>query len=86
MSRAETFLQCNDCLEKLNLICDKLGYDDSDREIVAEVLLFLEMEKLKDKPAKVDLGKVVRESEKALQGNPMWQEAHWHIRNPQSQC
>ncbi|QHZ59794.1 hypothetical protein HWD03_gp152 [Alteromonas phage vB_AmeM_PT11-V22] len=69
MSRAETFLQCSDCLEKLNTICDKLGYDDSDREIVAEVLLFLEMEKLKDKATKVDFDKIFREYN---QDNPLW--------------
>jgi len=79
MSRAETFLRCSNCLEKLNLICDKLGYDDSDREVVAEVLLFLEMGKLKEKSKKIDFDKVVRDSKERTKDNPFLQDPYVNL-------
>ena len=42
MSRAETFLKLalgEEGIEILDSMCDKLGYDDSDRELAAEVIL-----------------------------------------------
>ena len=42
MSRAETFLRLalgGEGVEILDSMCDKLGYDDSDRELAAEVIL-----------------------------------------------
>lgn len=47
MSKIEKMLQCNDCVEKLNKLCEDLGYNDAEREVAAEVILWLEMGKLK---------------------------------------
>lgn len=49
MSKVEKLLQCNDCKEKLDKLCEALEYNDAEREIAAEVLLWLEMDKLKSK-------------------------------------
>ena len=53
MSKIEKILQCNDCLEKLNELCQVLDYNDAEREVAAEVLLWLEMHKLKKKTLNV---------------------------------
>lgn len=47
MSKIEKMLQCNDCTETLNKLCEDLDYNDAEREVAAEVLLWLEMGKLK---------------------------------------
>lgn len=52
MSKISKLLQCSDCADKLNEICDTLEYNGCEREIVAEVLLYLEMQKLKEKSVK----------------------------------
>ncbi|QDP64768.1 MAG: hypothetical protein GOVbin2917_83 [Prokaryotic dsDNA virus sp.] len=49
MSKIEKMLQCNDCKDKLDKLCEQLDYNDVEREIAAEVLLWLEMGKLKSK-------------------------------------
>lgn len=49
MSKIEKMLQCNDCTEKLNELCEALEYNDAEREVAAEVLLWLEVSKLKKK-------------------------------------
>ena len=56
MSKIEKMLQCNDCKEKLDTLCEQLEYNDVEREIAAEVLLWLEMGKLKK--GNVDIGKI----------------------------
>lgn len=47
MSKVEKLLQCNDCKERLDELCEALEYNDAEREVAAEVLLWLEMGKLK---------------------------------------
>lgn len=47
MSKIEKMLQCNDCITTLNKICETLDYNDAEREVAAEVLLWLEMNKIK---------------------------------------
>lgn len=47
MNKIEKMLQCNDCKDKLDQLCEALEYNDAEREIAAEVLLWLEMGKLK---------------------------------------
>ncbi len=55
MSKIEKMLQCSDCKDKLDQLCEALEYNDAEREIAAEVLLWLEMGKLKKSKVK-DLG------------------------------
>lgn len=57
MSKIEKMLQCNDCKDKLDKLCEQLDYNDVEREIAAEVLLWLEVGKLKK--GNVDIGKIV---------------------------
>ena len=47
MSKIEKMIQCSDCKDKLDQLCEALEYNDAEREIAAEVLLWLEMGKLK---------------------------------------
>lgn len=49
MSKVEKLLQCNGCKEKLDKLCEALEYNDAEREVAAEVLLWLEVNKLKKK-------------------------------------
>lgn len=56
MSKIEKMLQCNDCKDKLDKLCEQLDYNDAEREIAAEVLLWLEMGKLKN--GSVDIKKI----------------------------
>lgn len=58
MSKVEKLLQCNDCKAKLDELCEALDYNDAEREIAAEVLLWLEMGKLKKKSILIDTPKV----------------------------
>lgn len=58
MSKIEKMLQCNDCKEKLDKLCEQLDYNDAEREIAAEVLLWIEMGKLKKKSILPDTPKV----------------------------
>lgn len=51
MSRAETFLKLalgDEGGKLLDKMCDQLGYDDSDRELAAEVILVSWIDTVKD--------------------------------------
>ena len=75
MSKISKMLQCSDCEAKLNEICDTLEYNDCEREIVAEVLLYLEMQKLKEKSVKKQaLQDALKESPLKPNTTPMWPE------------
>lgn len=65
MNKIEKMLQCNDCKEKLNELCEALGYNDAEREVAAEVLLWLEMGKLKN--GSIDIKKI---ADRALNASP----------------
>lgn len=56
MSKVEKLLQCSNCKEKLDELCQALDYNDAEREVAAEVLLWLEMKKLKK--GTVDVSKI----------------------------